>query len=422
MSDTKLNQFLASGTNAERLLFTPSPPSVAAAPCPGSVWFETDTGDTYAWDDGGGVWVQVNTAGGAAPDSAEYLVAALSGSLSAERVPTDTATVAWDFGTAAQAKANVPDDAITFAKQANIATDSLVGRDTAGSGDPENILLNATLSMDGSGNLQRAALTGDVTAPAGSNATTIANLAVTTGKLADDAVTYAKLQNVSATDRLLGRDTAGAGDAEELTVGGGVEFTGSGGIQRSALTGDVTAAAGNNATTIANDAVTFAKMQNVATDRLIGRDTAGSGDPEEVSLSTGLEWSGSQSVRVTTAQRTRQITVTIDGGGSALTTGAKKVYLRVPVACTIVGSYLVADQSGSIVLDVWKDSYANFPPTVADTITASAKPTLSTAQKSSDTTLTGWTTALAAGDFLEWNVDSVTTCTKVTHTLEVTVP
>jgi hypothetical protein len=40
---------------------------------------------------------------------------------------------------------------------------------------------------------------------------------VTTAKLADDAVTYAKLQNVSATDRLLGRSSAGAGDVEEIT-------------------------------------------------------------------------------------------------------------------------------------------------------------------------------------------------------------
>lgn len=44
---------------------------------------------------------------------------------------------------------------------------------------------------------------GDVT---GSGALTIAN----------DAVTYAKMQNVSATDRVLGRDTAGAGNVEEI--------------------------------------------------------------------------------------------------------------------------------------------------------------------------------------------------------------
>ena len=41
--------------------------------------------------------------------------------------------------------------------------------------------------------------------------------AVTTAKLDTDAVTYDKLQNVSATDRLLGRSTAGAGNVEEIS-------------------------------------------------------------------------------------------------------------------------------------------------------------------------------------------------------------
>jgi hypothetical protein len=40
---------------------------------------------------------------------------------------------------------------------------------------------------------------------------------VSTAMLANDAVTYAKVQNVSATDKLLGRSTAGAGDVEEIT-------------------------------------------------------------------------------------------------------------------------------------------------------------------------------------------------------------
>ena len=35
--------------------------------------------------------------------------------------------------------------------------------------------------------------------------------------IADDAITYAKVQNVTATDRLLGRSTAGAGVIEEIT-------------------------------------------------------------------------------------------------------------------------------------------------------------------------------------------------------------
>lgn len=38
-----------------------------------------------------------------------------------------------------------------------------------------------------------------------------------TTALADDAVTYAKIQNVTATDKLLGRSSAGAGDVQEIT-------------------------------------------------------------------------------------------------------------------------------------------------------------------------------------------------------------
>lgn len=111
----------------------------------------------------------------------------------------------------------IADGAVSLAKIQNINTDRLIGRDTAGTAAPEEISLNATLEFTGSGGIQRAALTGDVTAAAGNNATTIANNAVTTGKIADGAVTYAKLQNVSTNNRVLGRITAGAGNAEELT-------------------------------------------------------------------------------------------------------------------------------------------------------------------------------------------------------------
>ena len=56
-------------------------------------------------------------------------------------------------------------------------------------------------------------------------------------------------------------------------------------------TGDVT---GATSLTIANDAVTFAKMQNIsAASRLIGRGSAGgAGDPEEIVLGSGLTMTG----------------------------------------------------------------------------------------------------------------------------------
>jgi len=113
------------------------------------------------------------------------------------------------------------------------------------------------------------------------------------------------------------------------------------------------------------------------------------------------------------------LTFIIDGGGSAITTG-QKGHLEIPFACTINQVTMMADQTGSIVVDIWKDTYANFPPTDADSITASAPPTISSAQKSQDATLTGWTKPIAAGRILAFNVDSCTTITRVTISLKVT--
>lgn len=117
---------------------------------------------------------------------------------------------------------------------------------------------------------------------------------------------------------------------------------------------------------------------------------------------------------------TSAVGYTIDGNGAAITTGVAGVGLRVPFACTINSATLLADQTGSIVIDIWKDTYANFPPTVSDSICASAKPTISSGVKSEDTTLTGWTTSIAAGDVLYFNVDSCSTITNVVLVLKVT--
>lgn len=129
--------------------------------------------------------------------------------------------------------------------------------------------------------------------------------------------------------------------------------------------------------------------------------------------------SGSQAATLAAALKVVEICFIIDGGGSALTTG-QKGHVKIPFACAINQADLYADQSGSVVIDIWKDTYANFPPTGADTITAAAKPTLSGAQKYQDATLTGWTTAIAAGDILAYNVDSVATITRLTVSLKAT--
>lgn len=99
--------------------------------------------------------------------------------------------------------------------------------------------------------------------------------------IANNAVTLAKMADI-ATDRLIGRDTAGTGDPETITVSGGLEWTGTGGIQRSALTGDVTATAGSNATTIAANAVTDAKFRQSAGLSVVGRASNTTGNVADI--------------------------------------------------------------------------------------------------------------------------------------------
>lgn len=158
-------------------------------------------------------------------------------------------------------------------------------------------------------------------------------------------------------------------------------------------------------------------LAQTAADTFAGRTvTAGQG----ISVSNGDGVAGNPTIALNTNALRGEISFRIDGGGSAITTGAKKIYVRVGYDCTITGWELVADQSGSISIDIWKDSFANFPPTVADTITAAAKPSLSSAQTNSSSSLTGWTTSLSAGDYLEINIDSASTVTLAILTLLVT--
>lgn len=50
-----------------------------------------------------------------------------------------------------------------------------------------------------------------------------ADTSVTTGKIVDDAVTFAKMQNIS-TNKLLGRSTASTGDIEQISIGSGLSL------------------------------------------------------------------------------------------------------------------------------------------------------------------------------------------------------
>ena len=119
-----------------------------------------------------------------------------------------------------------------------------------------------------------------------------------TADVKDGSITYAKIQDVSATDKLLGRSTAGAGDVEEIActaAGRAIIDDASAGDQRTTLgLGALATLATVGSTQIDNDAVTYAKIQNVsAASKLLGRGSAaGAGDTEEITLGTGLTMTG----------------------------------------------------------------------------------------------------------------------------------
>ena len=101
---------------------------------------------------------------------------------------------------------------------------------------------------------------------------------------------------------------------------------------------------------------------------------------------------------------------------SAITTGAKG-RKTIPYTGTIVGWRLVADQSSTVQLDVWKRN--NAIPTLPDSIVASAYPALTAAELNSSTTLTGWTTSVSPDDVFILNVDSNDSATYLALELDI---
>jgi hypothetical protein len=114
--------------------------------------------------------------------------------------------------------------------------------------------------------------------------------------------------------------------------------------------------------------------------------------------------------------RVGSIVTILDGQGGVIQTGRGNNFLSIPFSGTITGWTVLSSVSGSIEVAFWKDTYANYPPTVADSI-FSPNPSLTSTNKNQ---ATGLSIAVAAGDIIIPNVVSVTTCTNVTIEIQIT--
>jgi hypothetical protein len=200
----------------------------------------------------------------------------------------------------------------TAATFEQVTTNTLLGRDTPGTGDVEEISLDDTLEFTGSQVIQRAAITGDVTIPAGSNVSTVPALpglqsaidAVEADIITiqnDVTILQTDVNSLESAEYVTYSSNAALSNERVLTAGTNttinvatanqikIDVTPTPAFVTDGDKGDITVSASGATWTIDNDVVTFAKMQNIgnaSSPVILCRTTATAGDTVELSVTS----------------------------------------------------------------------------------------------------------------------------------------
>lgn len=167
-----------------------------------------------------------------------------------------------------------------------------------------------------------------------------------------------------------------------------------------ALTGDVTGTASGNL--VASDLTPYAPLVSPALTGTPTAPTAALGTNTTQIATTAFVKAAVDAIPATEATAT--INAALDGGGSVIAPG-QSVKVEVSGPATITEARLLGDVSGSLSVQVWRSTYAEWDGNPVDgggTLLGTL--TMSGAVKLTDSTLTGWTKTLADEDILTFVV------------------
>jgi hypothetical protein len=160
----------------------------------------------------------------------------------------------WFINTGVVESGNIAARTVTFDKLPEIGAYKFLGRHAGTNGDIQEIGIDGGIEFYGN-QLRRSAIIGAISIEAGSGVSVLNTGVVESGNLAARNVTFDKIIEFPAF-KLLGRPTGTVGDGQFIGIDSSLDFN-NGNLRRAALTGDISASAGSNITSLTTGIITI---------------------------------------------------------------------------------------------------------------------------------------------------------------------